>query len=161
MERVTVREATADELAVVQAVNLAAFESIHESFADLLGPGINALVYPDWRESQQRELSELVAKPNSVLFVAVSNLEIVGFVVVELNFETQVGELCIIAVHPDSRRQGIGDALNDRAIQVMTESGMRLAELGTGGDQAHAAARRSYERVGYTALPLVRYYKEL
>ena len=41
------------------------------------------------------------------------------------------------------------------------ESGMKLAEVGTGGDPSHAPARRSYEKAGYTALPLVRYYKDL
>ena len=79
----------------------------------------------------------------------------------DLNHEARIGELCMIAVHPGSRRQGIGAALNDRALELMTEAGMQLAELGTGGDPAHAAARRSYERAGYTAFPLVRYYKEL
>jgi ribosomal protein S18 acetylase RimI-like enzyme len=161
VERVTLRNAMPDEVAAVQVVNLAAFESIHESFAEILGPDINALVYPNWRESQQRELALLVAKPNAVLTVAVVDGHVVGFVVVELNRETKIGELCMIAVHPNSRGQGIGAALNERAIELMIGAGMQLAELGTGGDQAHAAARRSYDRAGYTALPLVRYYKKL
>ena len=33
--------------------------------------------------------------------------------------------------------------------------------VGTGGDASHAQARKSYEKAGYTALPLVRYYKAL
>ena len=57
--------------------------------------------------------------------------------------------------------QGIGALLNDRSLSVMRNAGMRLATLGTGGDDAHAAARRSYERADYAALPLVRYYKAL
>jgi len=43
----------------------------------------------------------------------------------------------------------------------MKESGMKLAVVGTGGDPGHAPARRSYEKAGYTGLPLVRYYKVL
>ena len=38
---------------------------------------------------------------------------------------------------------------------------MKLAVVGTGGDEGHAPARRSYEKAGYTGLPLVRYYQEL
>jgi hypothetical protein len=38
---------------------------------------------------------------------------------------------------------------------------MRLAVVGTGGDSGHAPARRTYEKAGYTGLPLVRYYKHL
>ena len=38
---------------------------------------------------------------------------------------------------------------------------VELVEVGTGGDEGHAPARRSYEKAGYTPLPLVRYYKRL
>lgn len=152
MKHVSVRRGTAEDLPSLQAVNLAAFEQIHQSFAEILGSGINSLVYPDWRRSQQHELVELVAKPNVALFVAESDSQVVGFVVVEINEETRVGELCMIAVHPDSRGQGIGGMLNERALQAMRDAGMKLAELGTGGDSAHAAARRSYERAGLYGL---------
>ena len=39
--------------------------------------------------------------------------------------------------------------------------GIHLAVVGTGGDPGHAPARRSYEKAGYTGLPLVRYYHDL
>ena len=157
----TLRSGTAEDLPRVQAVNLAAFEPIHESFAEILGPEVNTLVYPDWRASQQLELADLVAKPNASWFVAELSGEVVGFVVVELDDVTMVGVLSIIAVLPDARRQGVGTMLNEHALQVMKRAGMKLAQLGTGGDDSHAAARRSYERAGYTALPLVQYYKAL
>jgi hypothetical protein len=51
--------------------------------------------------------------------------------------------------------------LNDFALQLFKEQGMKLALVGTGGDPGHAPARRAYERAGYTALPLVNYYKDL
>ncbi|WP_239945797.1 MULTISPECIES: GNAT family N-acetyltransferase [unclassified Streptomyces] len=38
---------------------------------------------------------------------------------------------------------------------------MTLASTWTGGDPGHAPARRTCEKAGYTALPLVRYYKAL
>jgi ribosomal protein S18 acetylase RimI-like enzyme len=161
VNHVTVRRGADEDLPAVQVVNLAAFEPIQESFAEILGPGLNALAFPDWSTSQQRELEELVEKPNVALFVAESNARIVGFVIVELDDESRVGEVSMIAVHPDARRQGLGALLNDLALQFMRDAGMKLAELETGGDPAHAAARRSYERAGYTALPVVRYYKEL
>jgi hypothetical protein len=43
----------------------------------------------------------------------------------------------------------------------MKQAGMRLAVVGTGGEDGHAPARRSYEKAGYTGLPLVRYYKKI
>jgi hypothetical protein len=43
----------------------------------------------------------------------------------------------------------------------MKQKGALLAVVGTGGDPSHAPARASYEKAGYTPLPLVRYYKDL
>ncbi len=73
----------------------------------------------------------------------------------------KTGEVHLLAVHPENQNHGIGTELNLFALQKMSEGGMKLAEVGTGGDEGHAPARRSYEKAGYTALPLVRYYKEL
>ena len=47
------------------------------------------------------------------------------------------------------------------ALARMKESGMKVASLSTGGDPGHAPARRAYEKAGYTAFPIVWYYKDL
>ena len=67
----------------------------------------------------------------------------------------------MLAVHPAYQNSGIGTELNTFALNKLKERGMQLAEVGTGGDPGHAAARRSYEKAGYTPLPRVRYYKDL
>ena len=87
--------------------------------------------------------------------------KVVGFIAYTLNFKERVGEVYMLAVHPDYQNRGIGTELNTFALEKLKASGMQLAEVGTGGDPGHAAARRSYEKAGYTALPLVRYYKAL
>jgi hypothetical protein len=38
---------------------------------------------------------------------------------------------------------------------------MAGAMVETGGDPGHAAARRTYEKVGYVHLPIARYFKKL
>lgn len=43
----------------------------------------------------------------------------------------------------------------------MKARGATLTVVGAGGEEGHAPARRSYEKAGYTGLPLVRYYKAL
>ena len=37
----------------------------------------------------------------------------------------------------------------------ITELGLPLAEIGTGGDPGHAPARHVYEKAGFTPVPLV------
>lgn len=67
----------------------------------------------------------------------------------------------MLAVHPDYQKQGISTELNLFALDRMRDNGMKLVSVGTGGDPGHTPARRSYEKAGYTALPIVRYYKAL
>lgn len=67
----------------------------------------------------------------------------------------------MLAVDPTAQRQGIGRRLIETALDYMRSEGVTRAELGTGGDPGHAAARRAYERAGFVGLPLVHYYKEL
>lgn len=100
MTRVVLRPGTTSELPAVQFVNLAAFRPIDESFAEILGSEIYPLMYPDWQASQQRQLAELVDRPNARMFVAETDSVIVGFVIIELNSETRVGELSMLAVRP-------------------------------------------------------------
>lgn len=67
----------------------------------------------------------------------------------------------MMAVDPDRQNRGLGLALVNFAVDRITESGAQLAEIGTGGDPGHAAARRIYEKAGFTPMPQVRYYKAL
>ena len=84
----------------------------------------------------------------------------IGFLVYECHRD-ETGEVLLLAVRPECQNLGIGTELNITALERMKAAGMKLAVVGTGGDEGHAPARRSYEKAGYTALPLVRYYKDL
>lgn len=67
----------------------------------------------------------------------------------------------MLAVHPEYQNHEIGTELNIFALQKMKEAGVKMACVSTGGDESHAPARKSYEKSGYTALPLVKYYQGL
>jgi len=84
---------------------------------------------------------------------------VVGLIAYELKGET--GEIVLLAVHPEFQKRGVATQLNQAALDAMKEAGMKLAVVETGGDEGHAPARRAYEKAGYTALPLVRYFKDL
>jgi ribosomal protein S18 acetylase RimI-like enzyme len=96
-----------------------------------------------------------------VTWVAELDGTVIGFIAYQLNVKDKTGEVQLLAVHPEFQNLGIGTELNHFALSKMKESGMKLAVVGTGGDPAHAPARKSYEKAGYTALPLVRYYRNL
>ena len=87
---------------------------------------------------------------------------VVGFVAIQLNHDTQVGEIGLNAVHPDHAGTGVGTAMYDFAIARMQEAGMRVATVTTGGDPSHAPARRAYEKAGFTVqIPSVWLYRKL
>ena len=143
-------------------LSLLAWAPVFESFEQVLGHAIYTLIYPDWQTSQRSGVESVIKDTQKFsVLVAEVNGVVVGFIAYELNLQEKTGEVQLLAVHPAYQNQEIGTELNIFALRKMQESGMKLAVVGTGGDPSHAPARRSYEKAGYTGLPLVRYYKDL
>jgi ribosomal protein S18 acetylase RimI-like enzyme len=147
-------------LADVVELSLLAWAPIFESFERVLDPRVYSLVWPDWRKSQ-REGVEGACKAKDRYHVLIAEFDgrVVGFIAYELKGET--GEVVLLAVHPKFQKRGIATELNRAALDEMKAAGMKMAIVETGGEEGHAPARRAYEKAGYTALPLVRYFKDL
>ena len=143
-------------------LSLLAWEPVFVSFEKVLGPKIFRIVYPDWRQGQADGVEKVCRDEEKYhTLVAEVDAKVVGFLTYELNQENKNGEVVLLAVHPNYQNDGIGTTLNLMALEKMKAAGMELAVVGTGGEEGHAPARRSYEKAGYTPLPLVRYYKDL
>jgi len=157
-----VRPATPEDLEGIVELSLLAWAPVFRSFEAALGPTIFRLLYPEWPR-QQREVVERICADSATFTIWVAEVDatVAGFIAYTLNMRDRTGEVELLAVHPAYQNRGVGAALNNLALERMAASGMTLAVVGTGGDPGHAAARRSYEKAGYTALPLVRYYKAL
>ena len=157
-----IRPVRDDDVEDLVRLSLLAWAPVFSSFEQILGPGIYPIIYPDWRKIQ-REAIEKVCRDGEKTIVWVAQVDgiVVGFVAYKFHSKDKTGEVDLLAVHPEYQNRGIGTELNGFALEKMKESGMKLAVVGTGGDESHAPARRSYEKAGYTALPLVRYYKDL
>jgi GNAT superfamily N-acetyltransferase len=141
-------------------ITLLAFEPVFVSFEQILGSKIYPIIYPDWRKSQIEGVEKICNNEKIGLWVAEVGGNAVGFIAYEL-YDDKTGEVQLLAVHPEYQNHGIGTELNTFALQKMKENGMTMAVVATGGDESHAPARKSYEKAGYTGLPLVRYYKDL
>ena len=157
-----IRPYTDQDLDAIVELSLLAWEPVFVSFERVLGPQIYAIIYPDWHKSQREGVSTTVQnKEKYHTLVADVDGAVAGFLTYNLNEKDATGEVYLLAVHPDYQNCGIGTELNVMALDKMKTAGMKLSVVGTGGEEGHAPARRSYEKAGYTGLPLVRYYKDL
>lgn len=150
-----------DDLKAVVHLSLLAWEPVFHSFAQVLGNEIYKLIYPNWQKAQSEVVTATCQDENISVWVADVDGSVAGFVACTFDHDKLEGEVYMLAMHPDHQNQGIGTQLNFFALERMKENGMKLVSVGTGGDPGHAPARRSYEKAGYTPLPIVRYYKAL
>jgi GNAT superfamily N-acetyltransferase len=150
-----------DEPAVVRLA-LRAWAPVHDSMKDVMGDEIFERLYgDDWRPTQQQDVEKVLHDEKSEVRIAEVNGEVVGFVAAILHADSQLGEIYLIAVDPDSQNRGRGTQLTEVATEWLREVGMSVVLVSTGGDVGHAPARRTYERAGFTPMPVVNYFKAL
>ncbi len=147
----------------LQAVRAAAFAPVFQSFRNIVGAKIAARALSGAEAEQEELLRGLCRESADKLFVAEMGGRIAGFVSYALDVgQTGVGEIGLNAVHPDYAGQGLGTALYEFVLARMRGAGMQVATVGTGGDPAHAPARRAYEKAGFGPyLPSIYMYKTL
>lgn len=159
--QVHVRAFRAGDLNAVVALSLRAWEPFFATFPELVGAELAAALHPDFPAEQTSVVTDACTNRDHEVVVATVDGTVAGFAVVILDHDTSTGQLYLIAVDPDHQRRGLGRLLNQWALDVMKAAGMRMARVGTGGDRSHAPARRSYERAGYTPIPVTHYFKLL
>ncbi len=158
---VIIRAFTTDDIELLVRLSLTAWEPVYVSFREVLGPEMYGLVYPDWKQIQAETVRRVCLHLPATVWVAEVDGTLAGFIAYVLRTDERTGVVHLLAVDPAFQNQGVGTRLNAFALDRMRESGMERSELITGGDPGHAPARRSYEKAGYSALPLVRYYRAL
>ncbi|MET8151786.1 GNAT family N-acetyltransferase [Actinoplanes sp. NPDC049668] len=155
-----IRPLTPADLEAVVDLSLLAWEPVFASFENILGSPIFKLLYrPEWRAAQAASVRRTCLADDAESFIlATADSVTVGFVVLQQDRDESLGMIEMIAVHPGHQRRGHGRALMEFAIQRLRDQGLKLINVGTGGDPGHAPARALYEAVGFTGLPLVQYY---
>jgi GNAT superfamily N-acetyltransferase len=151
------------DLDAVVDLSLRAWTPVFESLRAVLGDAIfDRLHDPSWEAVQAEAVRSSCPGQNRDVFVAVAGERPVGFATVALNaFHERMGVVEIVAVDPEYQRQGVARQLMQRSIDHMRARGMDIAAVETGGDPGHAPARAVYAALGFTALPVVRYLKQL
>ncbi|WP_127553956.1 N-acetyltransferase [Actinoplanes sp. OR16] len=153
-----IRPLIAADVQAVVDLSLLAWEPVFVSFENVLGSTVFNLMYrPDWRTAQAAAVRTCCLADDAFVLNTDDGVT-AGFVVLRQDREESLGIIEMIAVHPEHQRRGHGRALMEFAIRRLTDQGLALINVGTGGDPGHAPARALYEAVGFTGLPLVNYY---
>ncbi len=143
-------------------LSLRAWTPVFDSIQKVMDADVYQVFYPDnLRVSQQKAVEDVCTASDTNVWVAIEADATVGFIAVKLHSEDSMGEIYMVAVEPDFQGHGIGTALMEFALTWMKEAGMSIAMVDTGGDDGHAPARRTYEKMGFGLLPIARYFKKL
>lgn len=147
-----------DRDAVVE-LSLRAWAPVFASLRDALrGSGVYEAQYPDWRASQRQAVQD-VCDDSVHVWVAEVDGVVAGFTAAKLHEPDRMGETSMLAVDPAFQRRGIASRLTDVATRWIADAGMTTVMVETGGDPGHAPARATYEKAGFTLLPISRYLK--
>ena len=151
------------DVEAVVDLSLRAWAPVFESLGRVLGSELFQRQHPDWREDQRRAVEDVLTGGENRVWVAEDGAgSVVGFVAVRLHHpERDMGETTMLAVDPDHHGRAVGTTLTKFALDRLRDADMKVAMVETGGDPGHAAARRTYEKAGYTLLPIARYFKNL
>ena len=146
-----IRPVKSDEISRLQEIRQAAFAPVFASFRSILGDEIYELAQAKEDDGQETLFSSML-EPDSDWEVYTAELAgtVVGFLALQNNLDTYIGEIGLNAVDPDYSGKGIGTAMYNFAIARMKEVGMKVATVATGGDPSHAPARRAYKKAGFT-----------
>ena len=163
MDDLIIRAPKSADVETLVEIAVAAWTPIYAWYRQTMGDELFGAAFPDWPEEKARQIRR-ACDPTGSAMVGVAELEgqIAGFVTCYANDRTKIGEIGNNAVHPDAQGRGIGPRMYEYAFERLREQGMRYVKVGTGGDPAHAPARKAYEKAGFVIqLPAVEYYREL
>ena len=123
---------------------------------------VYAAFYPEgWRKRQLADISEVCRDDETSIWVALKGGAVAGYMGVRVHDEDSMGEIYVIAVHPDFQRQGICTAMMSHAFEWLRERDLAMVMVETGGDAGHASARAAYENAGFERYPVARYFRKL
>jgi ribosomal protein S18 acetylase RimI-like enzyme len=160
---VAIREYRRADLDTILDIAVAAWQPVFESSRTIVGSDLFETVHgdPDGRKRKQVTLACQADNP-TLVWIAETDGDIAGFITVTMNNDSLVAEIGNNAVSPAHQHQGIGTKMYDFVLDQMKQAGMKAAVVTTGGDDAHAPARRAYEKAGFSGpVPSVEYHIKL
>lgn len=93
------------------------------------------------------EMIGVLSLPSMERWKAMVGKELVGFVAADIRRRQDLAWIATIAVHPDHRGRGIGDALMDKVEKVVDMPAMRLSARASNESAIALYSKRGYEKI--------------
>ena len=149
-----------DYAETVARLTVEAWTPIREIYHRELGDDLYMLEFGNWKEEKTQKVLEMMRSGRG--YVAILDGELAGFIHYSLSENGLSGEIGNNAVMSKFRGRGIAQEMYSFVIEQMKREGVQYVTVVTGLDEAHAPARRSYEKAGFDkGLPSVKYYKKI
>jgi ribosomal protein S18 acetylase RimI-like enzyme len=162
----TLRFATEADLEPIDRLTFDGYRAIQESYVSMLGEDCYQAVrhQPEltWDERKIRQNRDLFAEHPEQLWVLDAGGDVFGFVSFWVFPERSYGHIDNNAVRNDRAGQGWATFMYRHVLDHFRARRLRFAHVDTGLDDAHIAARRAYEAVGFDrAVPGIEYWQDL
>jgi len=161
---ITIRPLKPEDTEAAAAIAVAAWKPIFAHFRSVLGDEMYDICYPDGYEVIKAAQVRGACRGEGGALVAVAEVggQVVAFISYYPHRTASTAEIGNNAVHPDWQGRGIGPRMYEFVFDQLRTMSVRVVRVRTGGDPAHAPARRAYEKAGFqVSLPEVTYYREL
>ncbi|MDF3128759.1 GNAT family N-acetyltransferase [Kiritimatiellaeota bacterium B1221] len=127
-----------------------------------LGDALYAHLNPNPETEKGRQIAEHAQNYPQWTWVCEREGPLLGFITFFIDRDKRVGEILNNAVDPELGLKGVGQFMYRGVLNYFREKELFCAKVQTGLDEAHAPARRAYERAGFTQqLHDVTYFCEL
>lgn len=143
-------------------VTVEAWRGIFDGFHAQIGDELFEYFYDGWEERKFAEFSASMNRnqPEGRSFTIVDRTDGSVAAMGSWTPSGNFGVICSNAARADLRGCGLGSAMHRTLLDSMRRKGMRYAKVGTGLDDAHAPARRSYGAAGLAfPVPSVTYFR--
>ena len=158
-----IRACEENDLPTVMDIGNRAWAPIYEMFKGRYGSELFQILVPSPITVKGEQLmAHWRQHPDWFLVCTSDDGRIVGFITFSMDSERKIGEVGNNAVDPTCGLKGIGQQLYAAVFERFCREEMLFAKVGTGLDEAHAPARRAYERAGFNIQhEQITYYRKL
>jgi len=138
-----------EDLPTIMDIGNRAWRGIYKMFRETYGNELFERIVPDETTAKGKQIKAHCEQHPAWVFICEEDSRIVGFVTFRLDADKKIGEIGNNAVDPECGLKGIGQQIYKAVFEYFRAHNMVYAKVYTGLDDAHARARRAYERAGF------------